>query len=110
MATYGHEGGGWMNEDQRDSQRPPKPQRRLEDMSEPELADLLRAFGSAIKRTGIEAGIGRPQFVLLLFNDPALCQYIASIERDGAIKALRETADRLERRQTVERVSFPQSE
>lgn len=84
--------------------------KRMEDMTEPELAELLRAFGSAIKRTGYEAGIGRPHFVLLLFNDPALCQYIASIEREGAIKALRETAERLERRDTVERVPFPKAD
>ncbi len=82
--------------------------KRLEDMTEPELADLMRAFGSAIKRTSVEAGIGRPQFVLLLFNDPAVCQYIASIERDGAIKAMRETADRMERKETLERVKFPE--
>jgi hypothetical protein len=82
--------------------------KRLEDMTEPELSKLLRAFADAVKSTGVRLLGEKPQFVLLLFNDPKIAQYVASIEREGAIEALRETADRLERRESVERVPFPE--
>jgi hypothetical protein len=35
-------------------------------------------------------------FVLLVFDDAERAHYIASIEREGGIEAMRETADRLE--------------
>ena len=79
--------------------------KRLEDMTEPELGDLLRAMARNIVHVAQTLDVEK-HFALLLFNDPKVGQYIANCERADVIKALRETADRLEGRQTVERESF----
>ena len=77
----------------------------IEHMTEPELRELMQSCGAAIgevlhNRFGYDL---RPKFALVLFNDPRGAQYISSCHREDMIKALRETADRLERRQDVPR-------
>ena len=73
--------------------------KRLEDMTEPELRDLMNRCGVAVKR---ELG-NTSKFALLVFDDPEIAQYISSCVRTDMIKALRETADRLERRDDIPR-------
>lgn len=71
----------------------------LEDMTEPELRSLMTRCGDALK-TVLGA---KTQFALVVFDDPKVAQYISSCTRDTMILAMRETADRLERRQDVPR-------
>jgi hypothetical protein len=75
----------------------------LRDLTEPELAQLCRECARAIERTAREQGVEKPLFVLLLFNDPEIAQYIANCERADVIQALREAADRLQRKQDLPR-------
>ena len=76
---------------------------RLEDMTEKELRELMNALGTQIEAVAAVFKIEKPMFCLLLFNDPKLGQYICNCERADTIKVLRETADRLERREDVPR-------
>ena len=83
--------------------RKPEPPTRLEHMTEPELRDLLNLLSRQIEGTCRHRNVEKSMFVLLLFNDPALAQYACNCERADVIKAMRETADRLEARQDVPR-------
>lgn len=80
--------------------------RTLRDMTEPELGELMTALGRQIEAACAVLEVEKPLFALVLFNDPQVAQYICNCERDDAIKAIRETADRLESRQTLERSEF----
>jgi hypothetical protein len=77
--------------------------KKLEYMTEPELRDLMNATCLAIEAAADICGVEKPRFVVVLFNDPAVAQYAANCQREDVIKAMRETADRLEHRQDVER-------
>lgn len=78
--------------------------RQLEYMTEPELAELMRGLADAVVMTGETIfDVGKPHFVLLIFNDPKFAQYISNCQRPEMIRALRETADRLERKQDFPR-------
>lgn len=77
--------------------------RELIDMTEPELRDLMKALAIRITTECYDRDIERPHFCLLVFNDPAVAQYIGNCERRDIIKAMRECADRLERREDVTR-------
>lgn len=77
--------------------------RILRDMTEPELAELMNAMACKIALVAMTEKVELPRFVLLLFNDPHVAQYISNCNREDTIKALREAADRLERRQDVTR-------
>ena len=77
--------------------------KRLEDMTEPELRELCNTAGYAVEQACAVLGVEKPLFTLLLFNDPALAQYVSNCERQSMIEALRETADRLGRREDVTR-------
>lgn len=77
--------------------------KRLEHMTEPELKELMQNMGAAIEFTAHHLGVEKPRFVLVLFNDPKVAQYVANCERAGIIEAMRETAGRLERREDVPR-------
>jgi uncharacterized protein Yka (UPF0111/DUF47 family) len=81
--------------------------KELRDLNEPQLADLMRSMAKAIEKVSADADLEKPMFVILLFNEPARGQYISNCKRSQTIEALRETADRLELRQTVERDPFP---
>ncbi len=76
---------------------------RLEDMTEPELGFMMTQMASAIEVVAKVLGVEKPHFCLVVFNDPKVAQYIANCERADIIKSMRETADRLERRQDVPR-------
>lgn len=81
--------------------------KRLSEMTGPELGALMKHAAGQVER----ALPGRTCFFLLAFEtdeegSPGPAQYIANVGRPGAIQALRECADRLERRETLERISF----
>lgn len=73
----------------------------LEDMTEPELRALMNQLAIVVQDRAAESLVERPLFVLLLFNDPAVAQYVANCNRADVVRALREAADRLEGRQDV---------
>jgi hypothetical protein len=75
----------------------------LRDMTEPELAELMQALGNQITAVCAILEIEKPSFALLLFNDPAIAQYLANCKRADVIKAMRECADRLERNEDLPR-------
>jgi hypothetical protein len=77
--------------------------KKLEDMTEPELRQLMNATGKAIEYAAEVCDVEKPMFVVVLFNDPKVAQYAANCERADVIKAMRETADRLANREHVER-------
>jgi NACalpha-BTF3-like transcription factor len=79
------------------------PLKRLQDMTEPQLQHLMKDLATSLLDTSSIHGIERPLFVLLLFNDPRVSQYVSNAQRADVIKALREAADRLERREDVQR-------
>lgn len=71
----------------------------LSDMTETELRQVM--IDAANKaRTALPEGT---RIVLLAFDDSQIAQYIATVERAGVIKILREAADRLENREDVTR-------
>jgi hypothetical protein len=82
--------------------------RNYEDMTEPELADLMRGFARAVTVVATSLDLERPVFVLLVFNDPAAAQYISNGERADVVRALRTAAARLESRDVIPRVDFPE--
>jgi hypothetical protein len=79
----------------------------LRDMTEPELKELMDAMGKQIVAVAAVLEVEKPHFALLLFNDPEIAQYVCNCERSDVIKAFREAADRLEGRETLDRVEFP---
>lgn len=79
--------------------------KRLEDMDERELAETMKAAARAIEAV-LPPGPGprgKSMFALVIFDDPQIAQYISSCNRADTIAAMRETADRLERREDVAR-------
>jgi hypothetical protein len=71
----------------------------LEDMDEAELKDYFNALARLV-----EAALPRgARFALLVFDDPKVAQYVSNCRRPDMIEALRETSDRLARRQDVTR-------
>lgn len=72
----------------------------LLDRTEPELKALMVRCVDAVKAR-LPAGT---MFCLLVFDQPRVTQYIANVERAGAIAAMREAADRMESSQTTEDV------
>ena len=69
----------------------------LVDMTEPELTDLMQGVGQAVDA----AAPGRV-FITLLADPHSpdnSAQYVANCEREDAIGWLRETAERLEKRE-----------
>ncbi len=77
--------------------------KRLEDMTEPELRDLMNAIARGVVNTAGQFLPDRANFVLVLFNDPKVAQYVANCTRDSMIEAMRETADRLGNKEDVPR-------
>lgn len=77
--------------------------KRLEDMTEPELSEVMTNLARRIRDGCAIMGVERPLFALVLFNDPKVGQYISNCERSSMIEALREAADRIESRQDVRR-------
>ena len=77
--------------------------KKIENMTEPELAALLSAIGQTVERVASMMNVEKPLFALLLFNDPAVAQYIGNCDREDMIKAFREAADRLEKKEDIPR-------
>ena len=77
--------------------------KRLEDMTEPELKRLMTTVAKAIEHTAANLGVEKPLFALVMFNDPKVAQYIGNCRREEIILSMRETADRLERKEDVTR-------
>lgn len=77
--------------------------KRLMDLTEPELAALMTAMARAIEGAAKFHGVEKPLFILHVFNDPEIAQYIANCERGSAIQAMRECADRMERAEDMRR-------
>ena len=75
----------------------------LVDMTEAELRLVMNNLANNVVATCANSGIEKPMFTLLLWNDPAVAQYISNCERADVIKALRECAARLERNEDVPR-------
>jgi hypothetical protein len=77
--------------------------KQLTDMTEPELRELMNLMAAGVTAAAELSNVEKPYFTLLVWNDPHVGQYICNCERADVIKALRETADRLERRMDIPR-------
>lgn len=69
-------------------------------MTEPELSEHLTKQLRFIKSCQTPDTIGS---MLIIFQDDGITQYGATVDPETAPQALRELADRIERRQTVKR-------
>lgn len=76
------------------------PQQLMKDMTEPELSNHLNKMLKFIKGAQTEDTIGS---MLIIFQDNGITQYGSTINPEDAPNALRELADRIEKRQTVKR-------
>ncbi len=76
------------------------PKKQLQDMTEPELAEHFRKIMRMVNEQQPEDVIGS---MVITFMTNGISQYVASIDPETAPQALRELADRIERRQTVKR-------
>ena len=72
----------------------------MRDMTEPELGEHLTRQLRFIKSCETEDTIGS---MLVIFQDDGITQYGATIDPETAPQALRELADRIERRESVKR-------
>jgi hypothetical protein len=75
----------------------------LRDMTEPEMKEYFQMLAEATESV-LPAGpsaSGRCLFVLLVFDDPGLAQYVSNASLENMIRALRETADRFERDEVI---------
>ena len=77
--------------------------KKLEYLNEPQLRKMMNAMGDALKVVAEAYDVESPHFVLLLFNTPKLGQYCSNCSRDDMIKALKETAWRLENKEDIPR-------
>ena len=75
----------------------------LKDMDEVEIRELMTACGNQLKAVFAVLEVESPKFLLVVFNDPEIAQYISNCERSSMIAAMRETAERLEKKQDVTR-------
>lgn len=86
---------------------PPAPLKRFSQMTEIEITDYFKGLALAIESVlpPGEGRYGKTMFFLVAAEsqEAGTAQYVSNIQRESAIKLLRETADRLERRETVER-------
>lgn len=81
---------------------------RLEDMTEPELRAVFDYVGEGVlhslRNAGVDSVDGGPnRFVLVVFDDPKISQYVSSCSRDSMILALKEMVARLEAGDVVTR-------
>ena len=81
-------------------QIPHPPDKRMEHMTEPELSEHLTHQLRFIKGCQSEDTIGS---MLIIFQEDQITQYGATVHPENVPQALRELADRLEARDTVER-------
>jgi hypothetical protein len=79
----------------------------IRDMTEPELREFFSALARKVEDElppGPSAK-GKCLFALIVSDDtgPGVGQYVSNVRRADMIKLLRETADRLERREDIPR-------
>ena len=77
----------------------------LADMTEPELREAMSAAARAVE-SALPAGPsrnGKALFMLLVFDDPGMAQYVSNCDRSTAVQALREAAGRMEGREDIPR-------
>jgi hypothetical protein len=74
--------------------------KEMQDMTEPELREHLNKQLRFIKSCQTPDTIGS---MLIIFQNNGISQYGATIDPETAPQALRELADRIEKRQTVKR-------
>ena len=74
--------------------------RLMKDMTEPELRTY---FNQVMNATQSVVPPDVEGFMLVMFTDQGITQYASSVEREDAVEALRELADRLERKDTITR-------
>jgi hypothetical protein len=82
-----------------------KDMKSFEDMTEPELREACTRIARAAEAQ-LPPGPGprgKALFVLLIFDDPKVAQYVSNAQRSDIIKSMRECADRLERKEDVTR-------
>lgn len=79
--------------------------RKLIEMTEPELKDYMSGMAALIDSVmpASDNERGKSLFVLLVFDDPGLAQYVSSCDRENMVQALREAADRIESREDIPR-------
>ena len=77
--------------------------KHLEDMSEPEIRQMMTAIAQMVETIASVFLIDRPLFALLLFNDPKISQYVGNCQRDQIVTAFREAAARLANREDFSR-------
>lgn len=79
--------------------------KKLRDMTEPELKELMGNLARLLERNlppGPSAR-GKALFTLLVFEEELIGHYVSNANRQDIIKTLRETADRLEKREDIPR-------
>jgi hypothetical protein len=74
--------------------------KEMQDMTEPELREHLNRQLRFISSQQTPDTIGS---MLIIFQSNGITQYGATVDPETAPQALRELADRIERRQTVKR-------
>ena len=74
-------------------------EKEVRDMTEPEIRDMMRAVAVAVDERLREAtgkvGMPGPKFVVIVFDDPKVAQFISSCNREDVVRAMIETAARL---------------
>jgi hypothetical protein len=71
----------------------------LENLTEPELKVLFDSIGHAVR-----SRLPKQTFyAVLVFDNSGVGQYVSNAKRADMVKAMRETADRLERLEDVSR-------
>lgn len=73
--------------------------RLLKDMTEPELKQYMNLLAQATESVLPEGSV----FILVVFDEPALAQYISNGTRAQMIEAIQATADRLRSREDIPR-------
>ena len=76
---------------------------KLQDMTEPELRDFMNLISTVIVKTAEKLGVEKPEFCLLMFNDPKVTQYAANCTRSSMIEAMKETIKRFEANEDIPR-------
>lgn len=69
------------------------------------IEDLMKYLGKAVDYT-MRDNVGHKGFMIIVFNfhDPTLANYVSNCNREDAIKALRTTADRLEKGEIIPKI------
>lgn len=73
--------------------------KQLKNMTEPELRTYCNLLAKATASVLPDGAM----FMLLLFDESCIAQYVSNANRADMIKAMRETADRLESKEDIPR-------